>query len=46
MNMGYKVTVFRGGRQAGGMLSRSIPRYRLPQNVVKAIARITTWASP
>jgi NADPH-dependent glutamate synthase beta subunit-like oxidoreductase/nitroreductase len=40
-NMGYKVTVFEAADRPGGMLSRSIPRYRLPQNVVEAeLARI------
>ena len=35
-NLGYKVTVFEASDRPGGMLSWSIPRYRLPQNVVEA----------
>jgi len=32
--MGYQVTVFEAAGRAGGMLSRAIPPYRLPQAVV------------
>ncbi len=34
--LGYKVTVFEAGSEAGGMLTAGVPIYRLPRDLVRA----------